>query len=495
MTAFLPVALLLTALIPAAIIFFLADDRERLRAFINIAGAVIKLGLVGYMLFSVMDGAVYETRFPLVPGLDLWLRADALALLFITLSAFLWLLTTIYAIAYFEGGANLSRFFGFFSLCVAATVGIALSGTAITFFVFYELLTLATWPLVVHKGDEASLAAGRSYLAYTLAGSAVFLSGIVLLTAATGPIVFIEPPEMALVEPWLARTAFVLMVAGLAVKAAMVPLHGWLPIAMAAPAPVSALLHAVAVVKAGAFGIVRVIYDVYGTDLVQDLGLGLPLAVMASVTILYGSYQALRQTGIKRRLAYSTVSQISYIILGASLAGPFATIGGLVHIVHQGIMKITLFFCAGLLDEKLKITRVDQLDGVGRRMPLTMLAFSIGALGMIGVPPTAGFVSKWYLGLGGLQAGQPWVLLVLVGSSLLNAGYFLPLLYRAWFKPLPEGVDESDVDTSSTIERPWGFVGPPLVTALLALVVGLLAASPFSPLGWATLIAERTYLP
>jgi multicomponent Na+:H+ antiporter subunit D len=285
------------------------------------------------------------------------------------------------------------------------------------------------------------------------------------------------------------------MVGGLAVKAAMVPLHGWLPIAMAAPAPVSALLHAVAVVKAGAFGIVRVIYDVYGTDLVQDLDLGLPLAILASITILYGSLQALRQTGIKRRLAYSTVSQVSYIILGASLAGPFATIGGLVHLVHQGIMKITLFFCAGLLDEKLKITAIDQLDGVGRRMPLTMLAFSIGALGMIGVPPTAGFISKWYLGLGGLQAGQSWVILVLVGSSLLNAAYFLPLLYRAWFKPLPEDVDESDIDTGRGLERPWGFVGPPLVTAAASLVVGLLAASPLSPLGWATLIVERAYLP
>ena len=495
MTAFLPVALLLTSLVPAGIIFFLPDERERLRTVINLAGAVLKLALVGYMLLSVMDGAVYETRFPLVPGLDLWLRADPLALLFISLSAVLWLLTTIYAIAYFEGGENLSRFFGFFSLCVAATVGIALSGTAITFFVFYELLTLATWPLVVHKGNEASLAAGRSYLAYTLAGSAVFLAGIVLLTASTGPIVFLEPPDMAAVEPWLARTAFVLMVGGLAVKAAMVPLHGWLPIAMAAPAPVSALLHAVAVVKAGAFGIVRIIYDVYGTDVVQALDLGLPLAVLASITIVYGSFQALRQSDIKRRLAYSTVSQVSYIILGASLAGPFATIGGLVHLVHQGLMKITLFFCAGLLDEKLKITRIDQLDGIGRRMPLTMLAFSIGALGMIGVPPTAGFISKWYLGIGGLQAGQTWVVFVLVGSSLLNAAYFLPLLYRTWFKPLPEMPERDDTGVAGALERPWGFVAPPLVTAVASLLVGLLAASPLSPLAWATLIVERAYLP
>ncbi len=495
MTAFLPVALLLTALVPAAIIFFLRDESERLRSFVNLAAALLKLALVGWMLVSVQQGAVYETRMELVPGLYLLLRADALALLFITLSAFLWLLTTIYAIAYFAGGPNLSRFFGFFSLCVAATVGIALSGSLITFFVFYELLTLATWPLVVHKGNEASMAAGRRYLAYTLCGSAVLLAGIVMLTGETGPIEFVAGPDMSTVEPWLARTGFALLVGGLAVKAAMVPLHGWLPIAMAAPAPVSALLHAVAVVKAGAFGIVRVIYDVYGTDVVHALDLGVPLALLASATILWGSLQALQQTDIKRRLAYSTVSQVSYIILGASLAGPFATIGGLVHLVHQGIMKITLFFCAGLLDEKLKVTRIDQLDGIGRRMPLTMLAFSIGALGMMGVPPTAGFVTKWYLGLGGLQAGQSWVVLVLVASSLLNAAYFLPLLYRAWFKPLPAGADESDIDTGRGLERPWSFVGPPLVTAAVSLLVGLLAASAFSPLGWATLIVERTYTP
>ena len=495
MSALLPVILLLTSLIPALVIFFLQEESERLRTFVNLAGAILKLLLVGYLVISVAQGAVYETRLTLVPGLYLLLRVDALALLFVTLSAVLWLLTTVYAIAYFKGTPDLSRFFGFFSLCVAATVGIALSGTLINFFVFYELLTLATWPLVAHKGDQASLAAGRRYLAYTLMGSAALLAGIVWLEGFTGPIAFVEPNRLAELDPWVARGVFVLLVGGLGVKAALVPLHGWLPIAMAAPAPVSALLHAVAVVKAGAFGIVRVIYDVYGTGLVQALDLGLPLAVLASLTILYGSLRALAQDDIKRRLAYSTVSQVSYIILGASLAGPSATIGGLVHLVHQGLMKITLFFCAGLLDEKLGIKKVDQLDGVGRRMPLTMLAFSIGALGMIGVPPTAGFVSKWYLGMGGLEAGQPWVVAVLVTSGLLNAAYFLPLLYRAWFKPLPEPAADADFTAPAALERPWGFVGPPLVTALAALGAGLLAGVDFSPLGWATLIVERAYLP
>jgi len=203
--------------------------------------------------------------------------------------------------------------------------------------------------------------------------------------------------------------------------------------------------------------------------------------------------RALQQSDIKRRLAYSTVSQVSYIILGASLAGPFAAIGGLAHLVHQGLMKITLFFTAGVLAERLGITTIQQLDGAGRRLPITMMAFTIGALGMIGIPPVAGFISKWYLGLGSLQTGQPWVILVLAGSSLLNAVYFLPLVYRAWFRPPPAGghgrLDEAPA------EAPASLILPAAVTALAALGAGLLAAMAFSPLGWATLIVERVYLP
>ena len=225
-----------------------------------------------------------------------------------------------------------------------------------------------------------------------------------------------------------------LLVLGLGVKAALVPLHGWLPQAMVAPAPVSALLHAVAVVKAGAFGIVRVVYDVYGVEFAADLNLLLPLGVMAAVTIIYGSIKALSQDNLKKRLAYSTVSQVSYIALGTATLGPIATIGGVVHLVHQGVMKITLFFAAGNYAETLGVHKVSEMNGVGRRMPGTTLAFTVGALGMIGIPPVAGYVTKWYLGLGALEAGAAaWVLPVLIISSLLNAAYFLPILYRAWF--------------------------------------------------------------
>jgi multicomponent Na+:H+ antiporter subunit D len=222
---------------------------------------------------------------------------------------------------------------------------------------------------------------------------------------------------------------------------------------------------------------------------VAELGVGLPLAVLASATILYGSGRALAQTEIKPRLAYSTVSQVSYIVLGASLAAPFATIGGLVHLVHQGLMKITLFFCAGAFAERAGIHAIDQLDGIGRRMPWTAGAFTVGALGMMGVPPIAGFVSKWYLGVGGIQAGAPWVVAVLVGSALLNAAYFLPLVYRMWFLPAPAA------PVREALERPLGLIAPAVATAAAALLTGVFAAAAFSPLGWATFIVERFYTP
>lgn len=487
MTTTLPVLLLMTSLLPAAATFFLAQGSHTLRNTLQLGGAVIKLGLIVWMLFAVATGAAYEAEFPLAPGLVILLRIDALALLFISLSGALWLLTTIYAIAYFGTKAELSRFFGFFSLCVAATTGLALSGSLISFFIFFELLTLSTWPLVAHKQNEPSLAAAKVYFTYALPGSAALLWAIIWLESATGPVLFTDPPDLSGLDPAALRAIFALFIIGVGVKAALVPLHGWLPAAMAAPAPVSALLHAVAVVKAGAFGVVRIVYDVFGAENMTALGVGVPLAIVASVTILWGSFRALQQDEIKKRLAFSTVSQVSYIVLGAALASPLAMIGGLVHLVHQGLMKITLFFCAGIYDERAGIKRIEGLNGMGKQMPWTSACFSIGAMGMIGLPPLAGFISKFYLGLGAMEAGAPWVLAVLLASTLLNAAYFLPLLYRLWFLPCAEDARGD--------ERVSGLVLPAVVTAAATLGVGLLAASPISPLGWATLIVTQGYGP
>ncbi len=496
----LPLLILLSSLVPGLIIFTLREDQTRLRITLNIAGVLTKVLLVGLMLFGVSRGMEFRLAVPFLPGGDLVLQGDALSLQFVSLSTILWLATTIYAIGYLEESPLRSRFFGYFSLCVSATVGLALAGNLVTFLLFYELLTLATFPLVVHRGTPSSLRAGRIYLAYTLGGGALLLMGVALLHSVVGStpdfiaggylreLVTGQRPALIL--------AFGLMIMGLGVKAALIPLHGWLPQAMVAPAPVSALLHAVAVVKAGAFGIIRVVYDVYGVEPVQEMGLNVPLMALAAATILYGSFMALRQQEIKKRLAYSTVSQVSYITLGVALMGPIAAVGALVHLVHQGLMKVTLFYCAGNFAETLGVHRIREMDGIGRRMPLTMTAFTLGALGMIGVPPIAGFISKWYLGLGALEVGADWVLGVLVLSSLLNAAYFLPLIYRGWFSlPPREWPDEQQLGSGRRWfgETHWMLLAPVVFTAALALLAGVLSGAFFSPLAWTQLIINREF--
>jgi multicomponent Na+:H+ antiporter subunit D len=485
--AWLPALILVSSMLTGVVIFLLPEDRVRLRSLLNLVGAVTKVVLVTVMLLGVYGGKAYETRFALLPGRDLVLVADPLALLFLTLSAGLWLLTTIYAIGYLEGSPNRSRFFGFFSLCVTASAGVAMAGDLLTFVVFFELLTLATWPLVVHRGTPESIRAGRVYLAYTLCGGLALLLGAALLEVHAGGSAFGDVGPVAALaaeDPWAMRGLFFLLVAGLGVKAALIPLHGWLPRAMVAPAPVSALLHAVAVVKAGAFGIVRVIMDVFGLATITDLGVGVVLAVLASVTIVYGSVLALRQDGLKARLAYSTVSQLSLITLGVALGSPLAVLGGLVHLVHQGLLKITLFMCAGNFSENLGVHRVSEMAGIGRRMPLSMGAFSVAALGMIGLPPMAGFITKFVLAWGGIESGHPWVILVLLASSLLNAAYFLPVLYSAWFR---EPGPDSPV-RGHYLHRPTAWLLlPPLTTAALGLAAGAFAQFDLSPLGWVRL--------
>jgi multicomponent Na+:H+ antiporter subunit D len=373
---------------------------------------------------------------------------------------------------------------------------VALSANLFSFLVFYELLTISTYPLVVHRGTAKAMRAGKVYLTYTLGGGAVLLLGVAWLYSIAGQVTFAERGVLgALVSTHRTelQIIFVLFVLALGVKTALVPLHGWLPQAMVAPAPVSSLLHAVAVVKAGAFGIVRLVFDVYGVETAAVLGVLHPLAILASITIVYGSIRALFQDELKKRLAYSTVSQVSYIVLGASMLGPLATIGGLVHVVHQGIMKITLFFGAGNYAETLGIHRISEMNGIGRRMPWTTVAFTIGSFGMIGIPPFAGYVSKWYLQKGAVQGGEEWVSLVLGASSLLNAAYFLPIIYRAWFLNPPEKWPEEHHFGPG--ETHWMLLLPTLVTAALIVYAGVFAESGFSPLAWAKFIAELEYGP
>jgi len=480
----LPLWVVLTSLVAALVIFALGEKRSRARVIVNLIATVLKVVLVSILLVGVYLGHDFGFRVQLLPGIDFVLHADALTILLSTLSALLWLITTIYAIGYLEDSPNRCRFFGFFSLCVAATMGVAAAGNLFTFFLFYELLTLATWPLVVHRGTTESLRSGALYLAYTLGGGALLLVGIIALQVVGGTTAFVAggslPPGSA--SAGVLSGIFLLLFIGMAVKAAVVPLHSWLPKAMVAPAPVSALLHAVAVVKAGAFGIVRLVQDVFGHDLTAFLGMHHVVAITAGITILYGSIRALGADDLKQRLAWSTVSQVSYIGLGIGIGGHLALVGGLVHLVHQGLMKITLFFCAGNLAETHEIKKVSQMDGAGRRMPWTMAAFTLGALGMIGLPPLAGFITKWYLATGGIETGQYWVVGVLIASTLLNAAYFLPILARAWMREPPAGAASGEALPT--------LLWPALIAALFAGGAGFLAGMPWSPLYWVEFISE-----
>ncbi|GIK74729.1 MAG: cation:proton antiporter [Chloroflexota bacterium] len=490
----LPLLIFLSSFAPGLVIFVLDEEQHTLRTVLNLFGAVAKLAMVGAMIVGLLEDKVYETRLPLLPGVDLVLRADPLSMLFITLSASLWMVTTLYAIGYLEHAPNRSRFFGFFSLCVSSTMGIALAGNPLTFLIFYEMLTICTYPLVVHRGTPQAMLGGRVYLIYTLTGGAVLLLAVVGLFVLAGPVEFTDGGALDAVAAGNAdalRWLFLLFIGGLGVKAALVPLHGWLPRAMVAPAPVSALLHAVAVVKAGAFGIVRVIYDLYGVNLAHDLGVLDPLLIVACITVIVGSLFALNQDDLKKRLAYSTVSQVSYIIIGVATFGLLGSIGGLLHLVYQGIMKITLFFCAGNFAETLGIHKVSEMDGVGRRMPLTMAAFTIGAFGMIGAPPTVGFISKWFLGVGSLAAESGWVLAVLLTSSALNAAYFLPILHRGWFKP--QQGEWPEEHSYGRLETHWMLLFPPAITGVLVILLGVFANMPTGLLQWVEILILREY--
>lgn len=486
----LPALVLLSSLFTGIIIFFLHEQSVRLRTTLNLLGACIKVAAVHFMAYRlfVLD-IIHEMSFNMGLGFDFVIRVDFLSLMFLSLSSNLWLVTTLYAIGYLEKSPNRSRFFGFFSLCVTASTGIAMAGNLITFFIFYEFLTLTTYPLVVHRETKAALDAGRTYLWYTILGGSILFVGVVWLQVLAGPLDFVDSGVLQSLgnEHYFSlKTIFTLLIIGLGVKAALIPLHGWLPVAMIAPAPVSALLHAVAVVKAGAFGIVRVVFDVFERDFAGSLGLLEPLAIIAAITIIYGSIRALTQTDLKKRLAYSTVSQVSYITIGAAMIAPFSTVGAIVHLVHQGIMKITMFFCAGNIAETLGLHNIRELKGIARRMPLTAAMFTIAAFGMIGVPPMAGFISKWYLGMGGLDSANSWVLGVLILSSILNAAYFLPVVHTMWFEK-PDR--EWKTLRKSRYEAPWMLLAPPAFTSGAALLAGLFAAWEWSPLGVAIQIA------
>ena len=463
-----PLAAVAVSLI-AAVAILLTRNRPNLRETWTILAAVTKFGLVASMLPGVLDGIVFETRpIELLPGWSLHLRTDPFGMVFALLASLLWIVTSFYSIGYMRAGgySHQNGYFASFAVCVSSAIGIALAANLATFFVFYEILTIATYPLVVHRRNAEAIAGGRKYLAYTLiAGQALLIA--VIWTAHLAPGATFTPGGILAntASPWTLRIIFALFIAGIGVKAAIMPLHGWLPAAMVAPTPVSALLHAVAVVKAGTFGCLRIVGFVFGVDLMRELGLDVMLAFAAGATILLGSLRALGEDHLKRRLAYSTVSQLSYIVLGAALGSVHAMVGAIFHIVAHGFMKITLFFCAGSIYTKTHKEYIKDLGGLGRTMPITFGAFTLGAMGLAGMPLFAGFLSKWNLGLGALEAAHPAYLFVLVLSGLLNFAYFFPIVYQGFF-----GGEPSAFKFGEASPLLWA---PLALTAVLSIIVGV----------------------
>ncbi|MBP2233677.1 multicomponent Na+:H+ antiporter subunit D [Sinorhizobium kostiense] len=455
----------------AALFVLLLHKHEKLRDLVSPVAAVLMFAIVASMAPTVLSGGSVELRlFEILPGVDFAFRADALGMVFATVSSLLWIVAAIYSIGYMRHLREhaQTRFYACFALSLAAAVGGAFAANLFTLVIFYEVLSLVTYPLVYHHEDEEGWLGGRKYIVYLMGASkSVLLAALALTYQIAGSLDFVAGGLLARVEApaALLTVVYFCYLFGFA-KAAVMPMHAWLPAAMVAPTPVSALLHAVAVVKMGVFCVLRVVFHVFGVGLVGELGLGIATAYLVSFTILMASVYALTRDDLKARLAYSTVSQLSYVVLGAVLLSPVAMVGGIVHIAAHAFSKITLFFCAGSIYCASGKRNISDMAGIGRRLPWTMGAFFVASLSMIGLPPTAGFVSKWYLAQGSVEAGEMAFLTVLLISSVLNAAYFLPVSYAAFFEAEPE--------ESRAAVREIPMVTIPLVaTAILSVLMGI----------------------
>jgi multicomponent Na+:H+ antiporter subunit D len=425
-----------------ALLIWLTGRYPNLRETVTLVTAAVLFLLVVSLVPEVLAGGRPSALWlDMLPGVAIAFRVEPLGMLFALVASLLWIVNSIYSIGYMR--ANLeghqTRFYICFAIALASAIGVAFAANMLTLFVFYEMLTISTYPLVTHSGKPEAIRAGRTYLGVLISTSiGLMLLAILWTWGVAGTLTFAEG---GILGDRLGGGATALLLAlymfGIG-KAALMPVHRWLPAAMVAPTPVSALLHAVAVVKAGVFTVTKVVVYIFGVETLSRIPAADWLIYVAGATLVIASVVALRQDNLKRRLAYSTISQLSYVVLAAALLTPYSIVGAALHIAAHAFGKITLFFAAGAIYTAAHKTEVSELAGIGRRMPWTMGAFAVGSLSMIGVPPTAGFVSKWYILLGALETEQFFALAVLVVSTLLNAAYLLPIVYTAFLgNPMP----------------------------------------------------------
>ena len=449
----------------AGLLILLFRNHATLREASSLFVAVLLFIFTAQLIGSEQQN-ITHTLFTITPGLSLSFHIEPLGLMFALLASSLWIITTIYSIGYMRGNneKNQTRFYLFFALSIAATMGIAFAANLATLFLFYEALTLCTFPLVTHKQNSDAQTGGRIYLGILLSTSIVFfLTAVVITWIQAGTLDFVPGGILeGNIEKTGAIILFTLFMFGVG-KAALIPFHRWLPAAMVAPTPVSALLHAVAVVKAGVFSVLKITVYIFGIDFVSTQSASEWILWIAVATMLISSIIALSKDNLKARLAYSTISQLSYIVIGAALASPIAAVGGALHIVTHAFGKITLFFCAGAIYTATKFTQVSQLNGLGRQMPFTFSAYLIATISIIGLPPLVGSWSKWFLIEGSLDTKQYIVLVAFGISTLLNCAYLLPIALRAFFK-----TPNSDLHspTPGINEAPLACVVPLCLTAL-----------------------------
>ncbi len=470
-----PLLALLAALI-GAILVMLAGRYPNLREAWSLIAAVVMFSLIVSMVPVILAGQtmVYQL-FQILPGVSVTLRVDAFSLVFALAASFLWILTVFYSAGYMRGLQEhaQTRFNTCFALALFGAMGVAFADNLFTLYLFYEIVSIGTYPLVAHHQDRDGYEGGRKYMVYlTATAKGMVLPAMILIYVLTGTLDFADNISSGILpdnaNALLVTVLYALCIIGFA-KNGLMPLHGWLPGAMVAPTPVSALLHAVAVVKVGVFCTTRVMLYVFGVDIMDELSLGIITAYFVSFTILVASIIALSKDDLKARLAYSTVSQLAYIILGVALLTPMAIEGGLIHIVNHAFAKITLFFCAGAIYVAAHKKKISEMGGLGRIMPFTFGAFAIASLSMIGVPPVAGFVTKWYLLIGSLDAAQVGIILVLMVSTMLNVAYFAPITYHAFFGKPPAG----EIRVAGIREAPLVMVVPIMIAALISVIIGI----------------------
>ena len=467
------IALALITPLIAAIGIVLTTKTPNLRETITLLSGAILFAFICFLLHQVSNGQNASFKlFEVIPNLMIAFDIEPLGMLFATIASGLWIINSLYSIGYMRGNQeeNQTRFYVCFAIAISSSMGIAFAGNMFTLFIFYEILTLSTYPLVTHKGTPEAKAGGRRYLGLLLGTSIGFqLIAIIWTWFLTGTLEFTPGGILnGKIEPTILPFLLALYMFGIG-KAALMPFHSWLPAAMVAPTPVSALLHAVAVVKAGVFTVLKVIVYIFGIDFLSATGASTWLIWVASFTLLVSSLIALSKDNLKARLAYSTVSQLSYIVLAAALATKLSILGAGLHIATHALGKITLFMCAGAIYVASRKTEISDMDGLGRVMPFTFIAFAIGAFSIIGLPPFAGVWSKWYMALGAANLELYLVIAVYMVSSLLNVGYLLPVVARAFFKPLPQQLQPSG--SKSLSEAPLLCVIPLCITALGCFVL------------------------